>query len=449
MENEKKPNRIKPILHVVAITLIIFLSILIITQTSARAQQFAPVPQTRQIQSYVTGDDGDLQMGVQWPNPRFNDNGDGTVTDHLTGLIWLKNNYCFGWQENWWGALDASNNLADGQCGLSDGSIPGEWRLPNIRELYSLVDFANHNPSLPSGHPFIGHPFDDSITGVYWSSTTDSHSTNTANCMNMITGQMRNGFSKTRGGVVWPVRNSNIVGTYPTTIPKTGQSQSYAPGDDGYLQVGVQWPDPRFTDNGDGTVTDYLTGLIWLKNANCFGLKNWDDALGASNNLADGQCGLSDGSSPGTWRLSNVRELNSLIDYGNHDPSLPSGHPFTRVKISIDYYWSSTTYAGNIDNAYSVNMAFSAEWYGFSKSDKRYTYVWPVRAVNQLIIDNRTISTSENFEECERITAGPDVTITSTGDVTFQSGKRVILRNGFSVEYGGRLSVIVDPSTCP
>ena len=56
---------------------------------------------------------------------------------------------------------------------------------------------------------------------------------------------------------------------YPAMVPKTGQTTGYATGDDGALQKGVAWPNPRFTDNGDGTVTDNLTGLIWLKNANC------------------------------------------------------------------------------------------------------------------------------------------------------------------------------------
>ena len=65
----------------------------------------------------------------------------------------------------------------------------------------------------------------------------------------------------------------------PAPVPKTGQTISYEPGDDGYYQKGVAWPNPRFTDNGDGTVTDNLTGLIWLKNANCFGTRTWATAL--------------------------------------------------------------------------------------------------------------------------------------------------------------------------
>ena len=57
-------------------------------------------------------------------------------------------------------------------------------------------------------------------------------------------------------------------------VPKTGQTTSYGTGDDGALQKGVAWPTPRFTDNSNGTVTDNLTRLIWMKNANAFGTEN-------------------------------------------------------------------------------------------------------------------------------------------------------------------------------
>jgi hypothetical protein len=64
-----------------------------------------------------------------------------------------------------------------------------------------------------------------------------------------------------------------------------------------------------------------------------------------------------------------------------------------------------------------------------------------------LNINNQTLNTAEIFEACNTITAGPAVTITATGDVLFQAGRRVILKPGFSVEDGGRLSVVIDPST--
>ena len=65
--------------------------------------------------------------------------------------------------------------------------------------------------------------------------------------------------------------------------------------------MGVEWPNPRFTDNLDGTATDNLTGLIWLKDANCFGPRTWSDALSVCNGLADGSCWLTDGSDAGDF----------------------------------------------------------------------------------------------------------------------------------------------------
>ena len=168
----------------------------------------------------------------------------------------------------------------------------------------------------------------------------------------------------------------NQTGTYniyPALVPKTGQTTSYAAGDDGALEKGVAWPNPRFTDNTNGTVTDNLTGLIWLKNANCFGVLAWATALSAANTLNSGECGLTDGSVEGTWRLPNVREMQSLVDYGRSDPSLPSGHPFTGVQSSL--YWSSTTTA-NTAQAWLVVLFFGNV--NFDAKTSLY-YVWPVR----------------------------------------------------------------------
>jgi hypothetical protein len=168
----------------------------------------------------------------------------------------------------------------------------------------------------------------------------------------------------------------------PAPVPKTWQWISQGAGDDGDLENGAMWPNPRFTDNNNGTVTDNLTGLIWLKNANCFGQQTWNDALNTCNALTAGYCGLTDGSTAGAWRLPNVKELTSLIHYGFVEPAIPctagpchweEGDPFTNVQS--DYYWSSTTVA-NIYLAWYVNMGVGDMNHNFFS----YSYfVWPVR----------------------------------------------------------------------
>ena len=96
------------------------------------------------------------------------------------------------------------------------------------------------------------------------------------------------------GFYVIPVEKRNWA-----PVPKTGQTTSYAEGDDGDWEKGIASPDPRFTDNEDGTVTDNLTGLIWLKNARCDTTqKVFNDALTWVNSLYDGWTG--DGSG-GDW----------------------------------------------------------------------------------------------------------------------------------------------------
>ena len=167
------------------------------------------------------------------------------------------------------------------------------------------------------------------------------------------------GLAKTGQTACW-----NLSGT-PISCAGTGQ--------DGAFQKGAS-VSPRFTDNADGTVKDNLTGLIWLKNANCFGSPTWPNALSNANTLASGACGLTDGSVAGAWRLPNVRELLSLIDYGRSSPALPAGHPFSGVVNSN--YWSSTSHAVVPSSSWNVNIDNGF----FTPYDKTFTlYVWPVR----------------------------------------------------------------------
>jgi len=185
------------------------------------------------------------------------------------------------------------------------------------------------------------------------------------------------------GNIKKDVEIFGVTGTHEgggAAVPKTGQTATDpinpAPaGSDGDLQRGVAWPNPRFTDNSNGTVTDNLTGLVWLKNANAFDTRTWVNALADCAALKDGDHDLTDGSTAGDWRLPNRFELESLLDLSRISPALPSGHPFTGVQSG--YYWSSSTYAGGADDAWLVYLK-----YGYVNYDgKSYMYyVWPVRA---------------------------------------------------------------------
>ncbi len=172
-------------------------------------------------------------------------------------------------------------------------------------------------------------------------------------------------------------RGGSAVGggaTWPAPVAATGQTISYAGSDDGALQAGVAWPSPRYIDNSDGTVTDNLTGLIWLQDANCFGTTTWAKALAASDNLADGQCGLIDGSLAGDWRLPNARELTSLVDYGQISPSIASGNPFTNIQLYI--YFTSTTSVNSTTLFWGVQFDTG---YTYIETKSINYYVWPVR----------------------------------------------------------------------
>jgi len=290
-----------------------------------------------------TGQDADLRTGVPWPNPRFTDNNDGTVTDNFTRLIWLRNPGLYQ-EVTLEQALKNAGELANGKYELSDGSKEGDWRLPNVNEMQSLMNFGNtHGPALPDDHPFI-----DAHVANYWTSTAvaafPALGWYTALAVGPPVFDLKGNLMR-----MWPVKGKT------THVAQTGQNQCYTlfgepadcatdgKGQDGSLRMGVPWPEPRFNDNGDGTVTDNLTGLIWLRDGNAFGTRPWQEAMDLCNSLCSGQAGLSDGSKKGEWRLPNINELRSLEDYGQHTPAIAEGHPFENVRNSL--CWSSTTVA--------------------------------------------------------------------------------------------------------
>lgn len=354
---------------------------LIFTAT-AYALPPAPVPQTGQTKCYDssgaiipcagTGQDADIKAGVGWPNARFTVNDNSTVNDNLTGLMWTKDANAPGpaacgpaTSKTWQGALTYAACLnANSYLGYAD------WRVPTIREIVGLVDASIQ--ALPLGHPFTR------IQTDYLPSTTYARVGAWIWVVNMPNGVLGSyGDKNTVISHVWPVRSAESS-SVPAPTPNSGQTQSYTVGDDGSLRPGVAWPSPRFVDNSDGTVNDNLTGLTWLKNANCFSIQTWDNALVKANTLTSGACGLTDGSGSGDWHLPNKNELWSLVDYGRYNPALTAGTPFTSIPVngSVDYWSSSSSGAAN-DNVMGVRMSEGAM---FNLSKQYSTYLWPVRS---------------------------------------------------------------------
>ena len=185
-----------------------------------------------------------------------------------------------------------------------------------------------------------------------------------------------------RWGLITGTQAQNIV---RSSVQKTGQTTSYMTGDDANSNKGAASPNPRFTDNSNGTVTDNLTGLIWLQNANVAGARVWADALtdvanlnndGTMNGTSAGDTSNS-GSHQKDWRLPNRNELASLIDSSNNDPALPSGYASFFSGVQSDGYWSSDTLKGGMAYAWIVNINDGI----MDTAHKTETYyVWPVRA---------------------------------------------------------------------
>jgi len=194
------------------------------------------------------------------------------------------------------------------------------------------------------------------------------------------------------------------------TLPQTGQKECYdasggeitctGTGQAGEKRYGTSWPSPRFTDNSDGTVTDNLTGLIWLKEANC--IKTNYPAFDNDSTAADGMvtwqhaldfvAGINSGTYPDCgagftdWRLPQILELRSLVHEGYTGEtcgSSPCGNNaawlntqgFTNAQSGV--YWSSTTSAYDTVLKWYVIMDFG---YVYNHSDTVSGYVLPVRA---------------------------------------------------------------------
>jgi len=300
------------------------------------------------------------------------------VADNTSGA--LINEVLFG--KTFWGLR------TDGTWGLQTGTLasqtPTDTTVAQPAGNYSAFNLSTVDTDLATGNVKSGV----NIFGVIGTYTGIGGNVQDTSSGNATAADIASGKKAWVNGV-------EITGTAsPAAVAKTGQTICYdvgglpnpcaLTGHDGDKLAGVTWPNPRFTDNSNGTVTDNLTGLIWLKNANCFAQKNWTMALSEANGLASPSCDLSDGSTAGDWRLPNRTELTSLINSEYDNPALSNaagtakwseGSAFSGVQA--DDYWSSTTRAGITLDAWGIDFDYGDVFYG----SKTYAnYVWPVRS---------------------------------------------------------------------
>ncbi|MEZ7195125.1 Lcl C-terminal domain-containing protein [Pseudodesulfovibrio karagichevae] len=291
--------------------------------------------------------------------PRFTVRGD-IVEDGLTGLAWPRLAQPFETGLSWPEAFEAIEAMnRDNRFGFSD------WRLPNRRELYSLVDHREREPALSSGHPF-----ERVWAGKCWTATTSARDHAYAWWVQFSGGRMFFG-RKVDDAVVWPVRGESGV------LWATGQTGCFGAdgasvdcagtGQDGALRLGRPWPEPRFRASG-GEVEDRMTGLIWRCGTDLAGGMVDRETAGRAVEALARETGLA-------WRLPAIMELESLTDCSRADPALPSGHPFTDVR---EAYWSAT------DSGYDPTWSFcyylhkGAVGVGFKASAE--FHVWAVRS---------------------------------------------------------------------
>ena len=291
--------------------------------------------------------------------PNYTDNGDGTVTDNVTGLMWQQST-----DLNGDGIVNIDDKLsqAEAEAGADTFSLGGytDWRLPSIKEAYSLFMFTGEDPSGYEGTdteglvPFVDTSFFDVAYG-----DTDAGE-------RIIDGQYASTtlyVGTTMGGDATMFGVNFVDGRikgYPTG-PMHGQSEDkqfyvlYVRGNELYGQN-------DFADNEDSTVSDLATGLMWEQSDSQTGM-DWEAALTwAQTKNAENYLGYSD------WRLPNAKELHSILDYTRSPQTTNSAAidpVFTCTTITDEggdpnyaSYWSSSTHANMHNGAWGAYVCF-------------------------------------------------------------------------------------------
>lgn len=296
-----------------------------------------------------------------------------TVIDSRSGLMWTRDASLLDFPLSWKEALNAVKNL-------NTSNLYGhhDWKVPNRKELFTLMSHETINPCLP-----IGHPFANIFAGYYWTSTTCDRLPNQAWYIHLGGARVFKGM-KHGSYMVWPVRT--VKNQYKRRLFQTGQRTCYnekgdiirchGTGQDGERQSGLAFPSNRFVEKTQ-VIYDKATSLTWLQNANVYtDTMDWDSAFDVISEMNNKRrYGHDD------WRVPNIFELESLTDMGRHSPALPFNHFFHDVQ---DFYWSSTTSMFDMNYAWVLYLVDGAIGVGHKPLSE--FYLWPVRGDEITII---------------------------------------------------------------
>ncbi len=265
----------------------------------------------------------------------FEDHGDGTVTDVNTGLMW---------------AQDPGDKLTFDEAvdGAASYDLAGydDWRLPTVKELYSLIAFSGVVGTIEDDSaPYIDtdyfvFEFGDESAGERFIDSQYATSTEYVDT--------------TMGG------NHTLFGVnFADGRIKGYGTEAMGPSDTPtffvqYVRGNPDYGINEFEDNGDGTISDRATGLTWQQGDSGEGLV-WEDALA--------HCEALDTAGHDDWRLPNAKELHSLVDYTRAPDVTDSAaiDPIFDVTDIEAYFWASTTHVdgpADVQGSFAVYVAF-------------------------------------------------------------------------------------------
>jgi hypothetical protein len=312
-----------------------------------------PIVGTNQTTFYNTSNpisapaEGEAFYGqdAQYPKntPSYTDNGDGTVTDNVTGLMWEQSPDTDGDSD-----IDAADKLTydEAVAGAATCETGGydDWRLPTIKEQYSLIIFSGKDPSGYEGTDTDGLvPFIDTSYFDFAYGDTDAGE-------RIIDSQYASSSMYIDGELLFGVNlaDGRIKG-YGLQMPFGNLEKTFFVT---YVRGNSSYGSNDFTDNSNSTISDNATGLMWMQ-FDSDSTMNWEDALTYAESMEF--AGYSD------WRLPDVKELQSIVDYSRSPGTTGSAAidelftctSFTNEAGQADYgyYWSSTTHANWTSNS--------------------------------------------------------------------------------------------------